>query len=60
MIFYRDVTEAGLEIDPNKAMHALHRVLRNFKMPGYLGAGVPPQGRDDRRRRRLRPAHPPR
>jgi acyl-[acyl-carrier-protein] desaturase len=35
MIFYRDVTEAGLEIDPNKAMHSLHRVLRNFKMPGY-------------------------
>jgi len=35
MIFYRDVTEAGLEVDPNKAMHALHRVLRNFKMPGF-------------------------
>jgi acyl-[acyl-carrier-protein] desaturase len=35
MIFYRDVTEAGLEIAPNKAMHALHRVLRNFKMPGF-------------------------
>src|SRR6202789_2881141 len=35
MIFYRDVTEAGLEIAPNKAMHALHRVVRNFKMPGF-------------------------
>src|SRR5271163_3203467 len=35
MIFYRDVTEAGLEIAPNEAMHALHRVLRNFKMPGF-------------------------
>jgi acyl-[acyl-carrier-protein] desaturase len=35
MIFYRDVTEAGLEIAPNKAMYALHRVLRNFKMPGF-------------------------
>jgi len=35
MIFYRDVSEAGLEIAPNKAMHALHRVLRNFKMPGF-------------------------
>jgi len=35
MIFYRDVTEAGLEIAPNRAMHALHRVLRNFRMPGY-------------------------
>ncbi len=60
MIFYRDVTEAGLEIAPNKAMHALHRVLRNFRMPGYQRARVSPQSRDDRRRRRLRPAHPPR
>jgi acyl-[acyl-carrier-protein] desaturase len=35
MIFYRDVSEAGLEIAPNQAMKALHRVLRNFKMPGF-------------------------
>jgi acyl-[acyl-carrier-protein] desaturase len=35
MIFYRDVSEAGLEIAPNQAMKSLHRVLRNFKMPGY-------------------------
>ena len=35
MIFYRDVSEAGFDIAPNKAMHALHRVLRNFKMPGF-------------------------
>jgi acyl-[acyl-carrier-protein] desaturase len=35
MIFYRDVSEAGLEIAPNQAMTSLHRVLRNFKMPGY-------------------------
>ncbi|MEO3759995.1 acyl-ACP desaturase [Mycobacterium sp. B14F4] len=35
MIFYRDVSEAGLEIAPNQAMHSLHHVLRNFKMPGY-------------------------
>jgi acyl-[acyl-carrier-protein] desaturase len=35
MIFYRDVTDAGLEIAPNQAMKSLHRVLRNFKMPGY-------------------------
>src|ERR1700752_331691 len=35
MIFYRDVTEAGIEVAPNKAMHSLHRVLRNFKMPGF-------------------------
>src|SRR6202011_2110092 len=35
MIFYCDVSEAGLEIAPNQAMKSLHRVLRNFKMPGY-------------------------
>ncbi|MGX9788852.1 acyl-ACP desaturase [Mycobacterium sp. MMS18-G62] len=35
MIFYRDVTAAGLEIAPNQAMKSVHRVLRNFKMPGY-------------------------
>ena len=35
MIFYRDVSEAGFDIAPNQAMESLHRVLRNFKMPGY-------------------------
>jgi acyl-[acyl-carrier-protein] desaturase len=35
MIFYRDVSEAGLDIAPNQAMRSVHRVLRNFKMPGY-------------------------
>ncbi|CAN5149464.1 acyl-ACP desaturase [soil metagenome] len=35
MIFYRDTTAAGLDIAPNQAMKSLHRVLRNFKMPGY-------------------------
>ena len=35
MIFYRDVSEAGFAIAPNQAMKSLHRVLRNFKMPGY-------------------------
>ncbi|WP_102145919.1 acyl-ACP desaturase [Mycobacterium hubeiense] len=35
MIFYRDVSDAGLSIAPNQAMKSLHRVLRNFKMPGY-------------------------
>jgi acyl-[acyl-carrier-protein] desaturase len=35
MIFYRDVTAAGLDIAPNQAMKAIHRVLRNFKMPGF-------------------------
>lgn len=35
MIFYRDVSAAGLDICPNQAMKSLHRVLRNFKMPGF-------------------------
>ncbi|MGV0795393.1 acyl-ACP desaturase [Mycolicibacterium elephantis] len=35
MIFYRDITAAGLEVAPNQAMKSIHRVLRNFKMPGY-------------------------
>jgi len=35
MIFYRDTSAAGLDIAPNQAMRSLHRVLRNFKMPGY-------------------------
>jgi len=35
MIFYRDVSEAGFEVAPDQAMHSLHHVLRNFKMPGY-------------------------
>jgi acyl-[acyl-carrier-protein] desaturase len=35
MIFYRDVTDAGFDIAPDQAMHSLHRVLRNFKMPGF-------------------------
>jgi acyl-[acyl-carrier-protein] desaturase len=35
MIFYRDVTAAGLDICPNQAMKSLHKVLTNFKMPGY-------------------------
>ncbi len=35
MIFYRDVSEAGLDIAPNQAMRSVHRILRNFKMPGF-------------------------
>jgi acyl-[acyl-carrier-protein] desaturase len=35
MIFYRNVSEAGMAIAPNQAMKSLHRVLRNFKMPGF-------------------------
>jgi acyl-[acyl-carrier-protein] desaturase len=39
MIFYRDVSEAGFDIAPDQAMHSLHRVLRNFKMPGFTVPG---------------------
>lgn len=35
MIFYRDISEASFELAPDQAMHSLHRVLRNFKMPGF-------------------------
>ncbi len=35
MIFYRDVSAAGIDICPNQAMKSLHRVLTNFKMPGF-------------------------
>ena len=35
MIFYRDVSAAGLEIAPNQAMKSVHRILRNFRMPGF-------------------------
>ena len=35
MIFYRDVSAAGLDIAPNMAMQSLYRILKNFKMPGY-------------------------
>jgi acyl-[acyl-carrier-protein] desaturase len=35
MISYRDVSAAGFDIAPNQAMHSLHKVLSNFKMPGY-------------------------
>ena len=35
MIFYRDVSAAGLDFAPNQALKSLHRVLRNFKMPGH-------------------------
>ena len=35
MIFYRDVSGAGLDVAPNQAMKSVHRILRNFKMPGF-------------------------
>jgi acyl-[acyl-carrier-protein] desaturase len=35
MIFYRDVSAAGFDMAPNQAMHSLHKVLTNFRMPGY-------------------------
>jgi acyl-[acyl-carrier-protein] desaturase len=34
-IFYRDVSAAGFDLAPNQAMKSLHKVLRNFRMPGY-------------------------
>ncbi len=36
MIFYRDVSAAGIDLAPNLAMRALHKILLNFKMPGFL------------------------
>jgi acyl-[acyl-carrier-protein] desaturase len=35
MIFYRDVSAAAFELAPNKAMKALHLILRHFQMPGF-------------------------
>jgi acyl-[acyl-carrier-protein] desaturase len=35
MIFYRDVSEVAFDLAPNKAMKALHLILRNFQMPGF-------------------------
>ena len=35
MIFYRDVSAAYLDIAPNQAIKSVHRILHNFKMPGY-------------------------
>jgi acyl-[acyl-carrier-protein] desaturase len=35
MIFYRDVSDAGFDASPNQALRSLHKVLRNFQMPGY-------------------------
>ncbi len=39
MIFYRNMVEAGLAMAPNQAMKSIHRVLDNFKMPGYTIPG---------------------
>ncbi|WP_100483899.1 acyl-ACP desaturase [Mycobacteroides abscessus] len=39
MIFYRNLVSAGLEIAPNQAVKAVHKVLDNFKMPGYTIPG---------------------
>ena len=35
MIFYRDVSAAGIDLAPNMAMASLYRIIKNFKMPGY-------------------------
>ncbi len=39
MIFYRNMVAAGLEIAPNQAVQAVHKVLDNFTMPGYTIPG---------------------
>jgi acyl-[acyl-carrier-protein] desaturase len=36
MIFYRDVSEAAFDLAPNRAMTSVHKILRHFKMPGFL------------------------
>lgn len=35
MIFYRGLTGAALDLTPNRAMHAICRILVNFQMPGF-------------------------
>ena len=35
MIFYRGLTEAALDISPDRAMHSIWRILVNFQMPGF-------------------------
>ncbi|WP_052621940.1 acyl-ACP desaturase [Mycobacteroides abscessus] len=39
MIFYRNMVSAGLEIAPNQAVKAVHKVLDNFTMTGYTIPG---------------------
>ncbi|ALR13361.1 acyl-ACP desaturase [Mycobacteroides saopaulense] len=39
MIFYRNMVHAGMEIAPNQAVKAVHKVLDNFTMPGYTIPG---------------------
>ncbi|MGV0634450.1 acyl-ACP desaturase [Mycolicibacillus trivialis] len=39
MIFYRDLSEAGLELSPTLAMQALYKILKDFKMPGFVTPG---------------------
>ncbi|GAB3653234.1 acyl-ACP desaturase [Actinocorallia lasiicapitis] len=35
MIFYRNLLEAAIEVDPNAAMRAITDVVKGFQMPGY-------------------------
>ncbi|MBN7296079.1 acyl-ACP desaturase [Mycobacteroides abscessus] len=39
MIFYRNLVEAGMHIAPDQALKSIHKVLDNFKMPGYTIPG---------------------
>jgi len=35
MIFYRGVGAAALDVAPDRAMHSICRILKNFQMPGF-------------------------
>ncbi|WP_074292555.1 acyl-ACP desaturase [Mycobacteroides abscessus] len=39
MIFYRNMVSAGMHIAPDQALKSIHKVLDNFKMPGYTIPG---------------------
>ena len=60
MIFYRDVSAAGLDIAPEPGDEVGAPDIAQLQDARVHGAGVPAQGRDHRRRRHLRPAHPSR
>ena len=37
-LFYRDLAQAAIELDPSRAMHAIERQVVDFEMPG---TGIP-------------------
>ena len=48
MIFYRDVSAAGLDIAPNMAIQSVYRIPEELQDAGFTVLGVPPQGRHHR------------